>query len=208
MLRFTVPVFTCSQAFERLESRERHKRIEPGTLSSSDSRRLHPKSAEKSTCFPHLREVEARARGFVAMLGGVVRIDRRAQFRFGERQIAGHAGDAAARAQDPPPRLTRLSNASMPSSSPRMGDAQDRGGLGLRQVPRGNRFLKLDQQIGADQQMLCSSVENPSSRKTLPLDGVTFNLFAYTVNRRVAERRPVMRLYVSAIRPEDCHAAL
>jgi hypothetical protein len=33
-------------------------------------------------------------------------------------------------------------------------DAQDRGGLGLRQVPRANRFPKLDQQIGSDQQML------------------------------------------------------
>jgi len=29
-------------------------------------------------------------------------------------------------------------------------DGQDRGGLGLRQVPRANRFLKLDQQIGSD----------------------------------------------------------
>jgi hypothetical protein len=37
----------------------------------------------------------------------------------------------------------------------RLRDAQERGSLGLREVPRGNRFLKLNQQISADQQMRC-----------------------------------------------------
>jgi hypothetical protein len=47
----------------------------------------------------------------------------------------------------------------------------------LRQATRLQRLLKLNQEIGTDQEVFRFVARNPTSRKTLPLDSVTLTSF-------------------------------